>query len=117
MKDTERGKGKFEEHYGEGATELDALEALHPGVLANLVTKEVERYRDPDFEDQVDEAIEDFEADIDAYNDEKHASYQEDIDALGAEHREDVKALHTNLRPLEERIDRAADDFDEAVEP
>src|SRR5260370_2445698 len=117
LKDTERRKDKFEEHYGEGATELDALEALHPGVLANLVTKEVERYRDPDFEDQVGEAIENFEADIDAYNHEKHASCQEDIDALGAEHREDVEALHANLRPLEERFDRAADEFDEAVEP
>ena len=31
IKDTERRKDKFEQTFGVGATELDALEALHPG--------------------------------------------------------------------------------------
>ena len=37
IKDTERRKDKFEQIFGVGATELDALEALHPGELARLL--------------------------------------------------------------------------------
>jgi hypothetical protein len=32
--------------YGEGATELDALEALYPGVLRQILVGEIERYID-----------------------------------------------------------------------
>jgi hypothetical protein len=39
-------KANFEEAYGEGAVELDALEALHPGVLARIVRTALEPYRD-----------------------------------------------------------------------
>jgi len=45
-----RGNGhadRFEEKFGSGATELDALEALHPGELAKVVEQEVSRYLDP----------------------------------------------------------------------
>ena len=40
-----RGK-RFEQVNGEGIVELDALEALHAGVLANLVRHAVQPYRD-----------------------------------------------------------------------
>ena len=53
---SERRAGKFEERFGEGATELDALEALHPGELAEIVTTEVGRYLDPTLGDRVWEA-------------------------------------------------------------
>lgn len=33
------GKTRWEERYGEGATELDALEALHPGELARIIRR------------------------------------------------------------------------------
>lgn len=47
LKETERRAARFEERFGEGATELDALEALHPGALAQIVEREVCRYIDP----------------------------------------------------------------------
>lgn len=37
IKQTETRAAKFEDRFGEGAVELDALEALHPGVLAGMV--------------------------------------------------------------------------------
>ena len=46
VKDTDRRKTSFEDRYGEGAVELDALEALHPGVLATIVRQAVAPYRD-----------------------------------------------------------------------
>jgi hypothetical protein len=36
LKDTERRAAHFQERFGEGATELDALEALHPGELRRI---------------------------------------------------------------------------------
>jgi len=48
VKDTDKRKGHFEERYGEGAVELDALEALYPGTLADIVRTAVAPYRDAD---------------------------------------------------------------------
>jgi hypothetical protein len=47
MKETERRAPKFEKRFGSGATELDALEALHPGELRQIIELEVCRYIDP----------------------------------------------------------------------
>ena len=46
IKDTERRKDKFEQIFGVGATELDALEALHPGELARLLNVELDNWLD-----------------------------------------------------------------------
>lgn len=48
IKETERRRTGFEEKYGAGATELDALESLHPGELCKLVTEEIIKYFDVD---------------------------------------------------------------------
>lgn len=47
IKETERRKNAFEDRFGQGATELDALEALHPGAMRGIVDAEIERYLDP----------------------------------------------------------------------
>jgi hypothetical protein len=46
IKETERRKDKFEAIFGVGATELDALEALHPGELARLLEAEIDNWLD-----------------------------------------------------------------------
>jgi hypothetical protein len=50
IKPSEKRKDDFEITYGHGATELDALEALHPGALSRIVENEVRRYIDPTLE-------------------------------------------------------------------
>jgi hypothetical protein len=47
IKDADLRKSRFEQRFGEGATELDALEALHPGELARIVETAIDRYRAP----------------------------------------------------------------------
>ena len=47
IKESDRRKEGFEEKYGEGATELDALEAVRPGELRRIVLRWIERYRQP----------------------------------------------------------------------
>ncbi len=46
VKSSDKRKANFERRYGRGAVELDALEALFPGVLAQLVRDSVAPYRD-----------------------------------------------------------------------
>lgn len=46
IKDTDRRAGDFEARNGAGAVELDALEALHRGVLGDLVRQAAEPYTD-----------------------------------------------------------------------
>jgi hypothetical protein len=47
IKDSDAGKKDFEDRFGEGAVELDALEALVSGELARIVEAEVAFYRRP----------------------------------------------------------------------
>ncbi len=49
IKDTELRAARFEARFGAGATELDALEALHPGELRRIVEAAINRYWDPDY--------------------------------------------------------------------
>lgn len=60
LKETERRADKFEARFGEGATELDALEALHPGELARIIRREVERYIDKGLDSRVYAVSSDF---------------------------------------------------------
>jgi hypothetical protein len=76
IKETERRAAKFEARFGSGATELDALEALHPGELARLVGEEVGRYVDPTLRDRVAQAERELDQHLDAICDrvlERHA--------------------------------------------
>jgi hypothetical protein len=52
IKESERRAAKFEQSFGEGAVELDALEALHPGELRRIAEQAVLRYIDPDLKDR-----------------------------------------------------------------
>ena len=47
IKGSDRRKGHFEARFGEGAVELDALEAIHPGELARIIEQRIEVYRAP----------------------------------------------------------------------
>jgi len=56
IKEADRRKARFEGRHGEGATELDALEALRPGELRRVVQQAVEVYRDRDIARELREA-------------------------------------------------------------
>ena len=57
IKTSESRGAKFEARFGEGATELDALEALHPGVLREILVTQIERYYDGDLDDNIAEVV------------------------------------------------------------
>jgi hypothetical protein len=62
IKETDLRKAGFEDRYGEGAVELDALEALQPGVLAELVQDALASYIDESLEEQLAETADEVQA-------------------------------------------------------
>jgi len=85
IKETERRAARFEERFGEGATELDALEALHPGLLHEIVLGEVRRYWNSDHDDEVSETCEDIDAKCKEVTRDAHDQHRSEIDALTAD--------------------------------
>ena len=56
IKETERRAARFEARFGTGATELDALEALHPGTLYDVVKQFITHYYDDTLRQRVSSA-------------------------------------------------------------
>jgi len=82
IKETERRKDKFEQTFGVGATELDALEALHPGELARIVEAEVDNWLDPDLERRVREVRSEQSVRVRKITKRVHAKHAERIEGL-----------------------------------
>lgn len=85
IKDSEMRKAKFEQRYGEGAIELDALEAIYPGELRRILERELERYYDRDLDDRVSEAEEQAQQALDDAKDAVYERHQEELDEIERE--------------------------------
>lgn len=64
IKETERRAGRFEARFGEGAVELDALEALLPGELVRVLSRAIEPYFDDDLRNRIADARSNFSRDL-----------------------------------------------------
>jgi hypothetical protein len=116
IKDTERRAGAFEARYGEGATELDALEALHPGELRGILESEILRYFDVTLQEQVDECAQDRNDELDEINARVHAHHAAEINALTAEHEELTEKM-SQWREKAEPVWQAVQDSLQVVAP
>jgi hypothetical protein len=86
IKDTERRRGGFEDRYGEGAVELDALEALYPGELQQVLSQCIEYYFDPMLEQRTKDVQARLERDLALIWQQVTARFAGDIEALRAVH-------------------------------
>jgi hypothetical protein len=102
IKATERRAGRFEKRFGEGATELDALEALHPGELARIVEREISRYYDDTLEERTEEVVNEISRDLIRIERE-----------VRDEHRDELDELESDW----EEIRRQVEDWRERAEP
>lgn len=82
IKEGEHRAAKFEGRHGEGATELDALEALHPGELERILVAEIERFHSPDFEAEWDSVRGDTQSTVDEIESEIFERHAEETAAL-----------------------------------
>jgi hypothetical protein len=119
IKEKEKRAAAFEERFGSGATELDALEALHPGILRQLLIKEIERYWNPDHDDAVARTCEDIDQEVSEITGEVIEEHRHEIDALAAEWKEIAKAYRAWIelakpvwRAISEKLGENAPDID-----
>jgi hypothetical protein len=85
IKDTDARKAGFEERYGEGAVELDALEALYPGELAVILQDALDPYYDHALADRMADAEREVQADAEARWQDETEAFQAEIEAIEAE--------------------------------
>lgn len=128
IKDKDKRKRGFEERHGEGATELDALEALYPGEFARIVTEAIEQYRDDDLANEVKDTNSEWEGDLDDALEEVVESHQDDIadlkkkvggitktynERLG----ELAREMNRDMAPYTERLAQLASEMDTELAP
>jgi hypothetical protein len=82
IKETERRRVGFEGRYGEGAVELDALEALYPGELQQVLSQYIECYYDTSLDERVNDARLVLESDLEAIWRQVVGRYADDITTL-----------------------------------
>jgi small-conductance mechanosensitive channel len=107
----DRRTANFEERFdGEGVVELDALEALHPGLLEQLVREAVAQYRDPDLAEGLSAAEAEACQAAAAQWAEETADLREELDKLAA-------AAEQAAEPFRARLDQLHREFEQAVAP
>jgi hypothetical protein len=127
IKRTEVRAAGFEARYGSGATELDALEALHPGVLHRLVIDFFDRFYDHDLDDEVETAIDDYRERLRATSSEMREQFAGQISELDAQReriaaafnlvRDPAKAIYDDaLREIWRLQDEARQAYETALE-
>ena len=115
IKDTERRAGRFEERYGEGAVELDALEALHPGALRNIIRTEIERYFDADLDERVEKERRKLEHDADRIRRAIIERHRDELKRLGDEYREISDEFADRIAKVQGEVSRLWEVIAEAM--
>jgi len=82
IKETERRGANFEARFGEGATELDALEAIRPGELERILVREIERYHDVTLNDRIEDVATEASRDLTMITVEVHRQFADEVAAL-----------------------------------
>ena len=88
IKESERRRGAFEDRYGEGATELDALEALQQEALAEIVRAAIGRYYDAELGARVAKAEKELRAVLAKREQAVADAHRWELDALEHEYAE-----------------------------
>lgn len=95
----ERMLGKWETRYGEGRTELDALEAQQPGLLEQIVEEALEEYYDSEMDKKVRHAEQNLKSEIEDAITEEIEKKREDMEKAR-------KKLQPKLREAREFIEK-----------
>jgi hypothetical protein len=116
IKESDKGKRGFEERYGEDAVELDALQALRPGTLAQLVRAAIQPYRDETLQDRLMEVrYEAREAAEQAWA-EQTAEAQAELTTIEAEIDDIVARYQARLEAMNVELQAELEPFRESVE-
>jgi hypothetical protein len=124
IKEADRRKVGWEDRFGEGAVEIDALEARQPGSLGRLVRGRVEALRDGTLFERIEEARQEAERRVEEASEElveRHRQqarqtvsefnqvaerYRERLEALSAEFEQEVGPLRERFAEQEEAFEQ-----------
>jgi hypothetical protein len=119
IKESELRAGKFEERFGSGATELDALESLYLGELRKIITDVIRNYRDDTLDRRVFEVENNIENQLGHISDEILMVYNEDIRELKNEYNILKEEFEDKIAGLSGRISNVwqaiSDEMEEAA--
>lgn len=107
IKDTDLRKAGFENNYGGGATELDALEALYPGEFEKILVDAISEYRQPDFVMEVQEAVLKYENMVEDANEDVYKKYEEEV----AQVKEEWQAIQQTVEAWKESFEPVYDNI------
>lgn len=105
IKEKERRGAKFEAQYGEGATELDALEALYPGELSKIVVAEIERYYDHGLDDRCSDSARNIVDELEEIQGDAVGEYGDEIEVLRTRYSEIEKRFEAEVSGLKGRVE------------
>ena len=110
IKETERRGPKFEQKFGSGQTELDALEALYPGELRKILLEKIEPYDDTTLYDRRHEFKRELGKELLTHRDKVLEKYSDEIDkieseyeSIESEYNENIGYLSSSLNDLRDR--------------
>lgn len=104
IKETERRRGGFEARHGEGAVELDALEALYPGQLEQLLSQYIESYYDTSLVDRVHQQEAAVNRALESAWQTVTGQYEQEISALRSEYGRLCQEFEGRLTEYRERL-------------
>jgi hypothetical protein len=107
IKEEDLRRRGFEDRHGEGAVELDALEALHPGELARTVREAVAPYHDPTLGTRLAEAREEAQEQAQAAWDEATAHRRRGLAVLVRKIGRVMDAHRGQVERLQDRMQAA----------
>jgi hypothetical protein len=107
IKEKEKRAANFEAQFGSGGTELDALEALHPGVLRQILVEHIERYYDHDLAQKVENAVARFRDELDNAASEVRDIHSDQIAALDEQRNAIARAFEQVHRPAQAAYNQA----------
>jgi hypothetical protein len=112
VKDSDRRKANWEAHHGQGQVELDALEALHEGVLAAIVGAAILDHYDPRLVERARERREELKQALAERREAVIARFQDEQDELDA----DYRTLRDDFQQAREEFDRLVAGFQERID-
>jgi hypothetical protein len=120
IKETDLRGEKFEARFGAGATELDALQALRPGTLRDLLVAEIERYVDDNLDDEVEDTVGQVRDQLRRAESDVYDLHSNEIEALNEQRRAITAAFDRVHGPAwatyNHAIQQARVAYDEALE-
>ena len=84
---------------------MDALEALHPGELRNILVQEIERYYDTELDERIEDVASELVAEINDWNDRVRGLYAGELEDL----EQGYAALEECRKELWEQIEASLD--------